>query len=245
MVKGLLKRALGAPERAVFLAASAALVVAGATRNRRAEQVVKPLIMLSVQAGLWRTRDQRSTADNALLAVATTASLIGDQLMLEEEFAPTEAEADRWIVRGASAFAVNHAAMIALALKLGAHPRAADFAMRAGGLVEGLALLATRRPHLLGPLGSYSAVLATMSAVTAAPQLSNAVEPATRRPSALELGGLSFIASDATILHRRVFLRDERARALAEGFVLASYAAAQRLLVDGLDAASRRALARG
>ncbi|MFT4048711.1 MAG: lysoplasmalogenase family protein [Solirubrobacterales bacterium] len=222
----------GEPERAVFFAASAALTAAGALRSRRTEEVVKPLVMLSIQAGLWRSRKARSASDNALLAVATTASLVGDKLMLEEEFAGDRAEADRWIVRGASAFAVNHVAMIALALKLGARPRGIDFVLRAGGLAEGLYLLATRRRHLLAPLGSYSALLASMSATMASPQLGP--------PAALGVGGMSFLASDATILHRQVFLKDEKQRAAAEAFVLASYCLAQRLLIDGLDARSRR-----
>lgn len=221
------------PERVVFVAASAALAAAGALRSKRTEEAVKPLVMLSIQAGLWRTRGERSLGDNALLAVATTASLVGDKLMLEEEFAPTEEDADRWIVRGASAFGVNHLAMIALALKLGARPRPIDFATRAVGLAEGLFLLATRRRHLLVPLGGYSNLLATMSTVTAAPQISGGSR-------SLEVGGLGFLASDATILHRRLFLKTQESRAAGEAFVLLSYCAAQRLLVDGLDAESRR-----
>lgn len=232
-------------DRAVFALATVALALAGALRSKPAEMFVKPLIMLSIQAGLWRTRQLRSPGDNALLALATTASLAGDWLMMEEEFAPTEAAADRWIVRGASAFAINHGALIALSIKLGARPQATDFALRAGGLAEGLALLATRRRQLLAPLGSYSALLASMSSVTAAPQLSEPPDATDwKLPGPLEIGGLSFIASDATILHRRIFLKSARPRAIAEAFVLATYCIAQRLLIDGLDTAARRAHAR-
>lgn len=234
MVGRMIRRMSAEPERAVFALATGALVVAGVKRSRRVETVAKPLIMLSVQAGLWRTRTERSRGDNALLAVASTAALAGDWLMMEEEFAPTEAEADSWIVRGASAFAVNHAATVTLALKRGARPRPVDFALRAAGLIEGLALLTTRRSHLLKPLGTYSALLGGMSAVMASPQL----------PRELELGGLSFLASDATILHRRIFLEDARSRAAAEAFVLASYCLAQRKIFDGLASASGNAPAR-
>ncbi len=243
MIKRLAEKIASQPERGVFVAASAALVAAGVARSKRIETIAKPLVMLSIQAGLWRTRNQRPAADNALLAVATTASFAGDWLMLEEEFAPNEKEADRWIVRGASAFAVNHVAMIALAIKLRARPRPTDFAARMPGLVEGLALLATRRHHLLMPLGSYSKLLALMSTTMAAPQLKTDSEQDSRLPGRLEIGGLSFLASDGTILHRRIFLSEERPRAAAEAFVLASYCLAQRLLVDGLDAASVRVAA--
>ncbi len=240
MIRRLAEKIASQPERGVFVAASAALVAAGVVRSKKVETIAKPLVMLSIQAGLWRKRSQRPATDNALLAVATTASFVGDWLMLEEEFAPNEEDADRWIVRGASAFAVNHLAMIALALKLGAKPRPTDFAARMPGLVEGLGLLATRRRHLLMPLGSYSKLLALMSTMMAAPQLKTEAEQGSRLPGKLEIGGLSFLASDGTILHRRIFLREERPRAAAEAFVLASYCLAQRLLVDGLDAESRR-----
>jgi len=229
MLKRLIDKLAAEPERAVFVAAATALTVAGALRSRRTEELAKPLIMLSIGAGLWRTREHRPATDNALLAVATAASLAGDWLMLEEEFAPTREAADRWIVRGASAFAVNHVSTITLALKLGARPRPTDFALRTGGLAEGLTLLATKRSHLLAPLGSYSTLLGTMSAVMAAPEVD-------RRTT---LGGLAFLASDATILHRQVFLKTESSRAVAAAFVLASYCAAQRLTFDGLAAESR------
>lgn len=239
-MKKFFSRMLAEPERAVFLAASAALSVAGAKRSKPAEVVAKPLVMLTIQAGLWRSRGERSRADNALLAVASTGALAGDVLMMQEEFAPTQAESDYWIKRGAAAFAVNHAATIALALKLGARPRAEDLVKRLPGMVEGLTVLATRRRDLLLPLGSYSKALTAMSTVVAAPQL-DAREQRSALPSGLELGGLSFLASDGILLHRRTFLRDQRSRAIAEVGVLATYAAAQRLIFDGLDAASRRA----
>ncbi len=242
-LRRLRERLAAEPERAVFVVAAAALTAAGAKRAKPVEVVSKPLVMLSLQRGLWRSRRQRTGGDNALLAVATTASLVGDVLMMEEEFAPTRQQADRWLVRGASAFAVNHLALIALSVKLGARPRPVDVAARAAGLLEGFALLASRRRHLLGPLGAYSAVLASMSAVVAAPELDAAEGRALALPGKLEAGGLAFLASDSMILHRQVFFKSEGARAAGEAFVLATYCSAQRLLIDGLDAASRRAAA--
>jgi hypothetical protein len=239
-VRKILERLTAEPERIVFAVATAALAAAGAKRSKPAETVAKPLVMLSIQAGLWRTRNQRSAVDNALLAVGSTAAFAGDWLMMQEEFASTEAESDEWIKRGATAFAVNHAATIALALKLGARPRGEDLVKRLPGLIEGLGVLATRRRHLLMPLGSYSKLLTAMSTVVAAPELTESGESASL-PGPLELGGLSFVVSDGTLLHRRVFLDDEQSRAIAEVGVLTTYATAQRLIFDGLDAASRRA----
>lgn len=223
-----------APEKALLAGASVALVVVGVKRSRPVEQVVKPLVMTAIGVGLWRTRDLRSGVDNALLGVATVASLVGDQLMLEEEFAPDQDSADAWIKKGASAFAVNHVATVSLALRHGARPGPAELLPRVAGLVEGLTLLATRRRHMLLPLGAYSKLLAVMSTVMASPQLSDGTEDSDPR-RALELGGMLFLASDATILHRQLFLgRESQAGAVAEGWVLASYCAAQALLFSGL-----------
>lgn len=232
MLARLLDKLRRNPERAVFVAAGVVTATAGARRMRWLEFLSKPLLMLSIGFGLWRTRHERSVADNALLGVATGASLAGDWLMFNEEFAETEEEADWWIVRGASAFAVNHVAMITLAVKNGARPRAQDFAIRAGGLLEGVVLLATRRRHLLKPLGRYSALLATASAVAASPELQSVEEGPSSLPGRAEIGGISFIVSDAMILHRQLFLHSERSRAAGEAFVLTTYAAAQRLLFD-------------
>lgn len=221
-------------DKAVLGGATIALVAAGVNRSRSVEQVVKPLVMGAIAAGLWKTRDQRCAADNALLGVAVGASLIGDQLMLEEEFAADQADADEWMRRGASAFAVNHVATVSLALRHGARPGVAEVAPRAIGLIEGLLVLAARRRHMLAPLGAYSKLLAVMSAVMASPQLNAGVDDSDPR-NALELGGMLFLASDATILHRQVFLgRDSEAGAVAEGWVLLSYCAAQALIFSGL-----------
>lgn len=222
------------PEKALLAGASTALVVGGVNRSKPIEQVVKPLVMTAIGIGLWRTRDQRGTIDNILLGKAAVASLVGDQLMLEEEFASDPDAADKWIRRGAAAFAVNHVATVSLALRHGARPGAAEFLPRVAGLAEGIGLLAARRPHMLLPLGGYSKLLAVMSSVMASPQLTEGTEDSDPR-RALELGGMLFLASDATILHRKVFLEKESAAgAAAEGWVLASYCAAQALLFSGL-----------
>lgn len=226
-----LKPSLRRPERAVFLAASVALTIAGARRAKGVELVAKPLVMGSIAAGLLRTANSRDRTDNALLLGAATASFVGDWFMLFEEFADNEEAADRQIQRGASSFAVNHLLLGALAVRHGARPSKSEALMRLPGLVEGGAVLGATKPQLLPVLGPYSALLATFATVLADPELSGEKEAL----SGLALGGLSFMASDGTILHRRTFMTNPTARAAAEAFVLASYVFAQALIYDGLE----------
>ncbi|MBJ7355183.1 MAG: hypothetical protein JHC98_10195 [Thermoleophilaceae bacterium] len=218
------------PERIVFLAASAALTVAGAKRAKKVELVAKPLVMGSIAAGLARTADTRDRLDNVLLFGAATASFVGDWFMLFEEFAADDEESDRQIQRGASSFAVNHLLLGALALRHGARPEKSEALMRLPGLIEGGAVIALTKPQLLPVLGPYSTLLASFATVIADPKIAGEDELL----SGLALGGLSFMASDGTILHRRTFLSNPGARAGAESFVLASYVFAQALIYDGL-----------
>lgn len=215
----------------MFLAASVALTVAGARRSKGVELVAKPLVMGSIAAGLIRSAKSRDRTDNALLLGAATASFIGDWFMLFEEFADDEEAADRQIRRGASSFAVNHLLLGALAIRHGARPSMSEALIRLPGLVEGGAVLGATKPQLLPTLGPYSALLATFSTVLADPKISGEKEAL----SGLALGGLSFMASDGTILHRRTFLTNPTARAAAEAFVLASYVFAQALIYEGLE----------
>lgn len=196
--------------------------------------------MASLQAGLLRSACNRSDVDNALLFGATSASLVGDWMMMQEEFAPTKRESDVWLKRGAACFAVNHALTTTLAVKHGARPTKQDVAMRLGSLAEAkLVLFATNRA-LFVPIAWYSAALSGMSAVMASPSLVPAGAAAGDPRRGLELGGLSFVASDGTILHRRTFFKKTSVGAGAEAFVLASYALAQMLLVDGLERLAER-----
>lgn len=228
------------PERAVFVVSAVALTVAGARRSKRAEILVKPLLMSSLQVGLMRSACHRSDVDNALLFGATGASLVGDWMMMQEEFAPTKGESDDWIKRGAACFAVNHALMTALAVKHGARPTKSNVMMRIGSVVEAkVLLLLTNRP-LYVPLASYSGLLTAMSTIVADPAIVPDDAPSGDPRRGLELGGLSFIASDGTILHRRTFFKNKPAGSAAEAFVLASYALAQMLLVDGLEKLAER-----
>lgn len=237
-----LAKSASRPERAVFVASAVALTVAGAKRSKRTETFVKPLIMASLQVGLSRSACHRSDVDNVLLFGATGASLVGDWMMMQEEFAPTPRKADVWIKHGAACFAVNHALMTTLAVKHGARPTKQDIVMRLGSLAEAKLILFATNRELFVPIAWYSAALSTMSAVVASPSLVPAEAAAGDPRRGLELGGLSFVASDGTILHRRTFFKNSGAGNAAEAFVLASYALAQLLLVDGLEAVADRSL---
>lgn len=235
-----LAKAVSRPERALFVASAVALTVAGAKRSKRTETFVKPLIMTSLQLGLARSACHRSDVDNVLLFGSAGASLVGDWMMMQEEFAPTPRESDVWLKRGAACFAVNHALITTLAVKHGARPTKQDVLLRLGSLAEAkLVLFATNR-ELFVPIAWYSAALSTMSAVMASPALIPTDAAAGDPRRGLELGGLSFVASDGTILHRRTFFKNTGAGNAAEAFVLASYALAQMLLVDGLEAVADR-----
>ncbi len=69
-----------------------------------------------------------------------------------------------------------------------------------------------------------------MSTLAADPALS--ADGSTRRM--LAVGGTLFTVSDGLIVWRRLFLNTQRPRRRAEGAVLATYAIAQLLLVEGL-----------
>ena len=66
------------------------------------------------------------------------------------------------------------------------------------------------------------------------------VVPGEERRSWLGVGGVLFTASDGLIVVRRLFIRGKAGRAAAEGVILASYAAAQLMLVEGMLALGRK-----
>jgi hypothetical protein len=84
-------------------------------------------------------------------------------------------------------------------------------------------------------------LLTTMATLAADPALAptsrtriGVVVPDSNAASRLALGGVLFTVSDALIVIRRLFVRSDRGRRIAEGGILASYAVAQLLLVEAL-----------
>nr|WP_202421932.1 lysoplasmalogenase family protein [Gordonia sp. SID5947] len=212
------------------MAASAAATVAGALHRRRAAEITKPLplVVLAVQAA--RGAPRRSAVHNALLAGALAFSFAGDRAMLLEEFTDEPSAKDRRLQVGASLFAGAQLCLTGMMFRRGTRPRPAGVLARTAILAESATVMARHRPRLLPVLGGYGNTLALMSASAGASE-----QP---QPH-LRMGGWLFLASDLTIINRRHLIHDERLAAVAEAWVLASYFAAQWLLVTSLSEPER------
>ncbi|GAB21116.1 MAG TPA: hypothetical protein DIW80_07180 [Gordonia polyisoprenivorans] len=225
--------------RLPYALAAGVASVAGAYGSRRAAALTKPvpLALLAAEVGRgWRTR---TPVDNALLGAAVAFSAAGDRAMLAEEFAPAAPEdhhtrlplahplsaKDSRLALGAALFAGAQLSYCTLLWRRGARPRVPDVAPRMLALAESAAVIGYHRPRLLSVLGPYGNTLATMSALAASAP--------TGQP-ALRVGGLLFLASDLSILNRRHLMSDPARRRAVEVWVLASYFAAQALLVGTL-----------
>ncbi|PBC51022.1 hypothetical protein CJ179_09610 [Rhodococcus sp. ACS1] len=224
-------------EHAVFAGATLATVVGAVTGRERLQRVAKPLIAPALAARVLR---RRAGTDVALLLAGLTAATVGDVFMIDPDD-------DARLVRGASAFAVMQVGYSALLLRRGARPTVPALLPRLAGWAGAAALLRGRAKEVAAPLTAYGALLGTTSTLSADPSLApgadvfaNVAVPGTDRRSWLGVGGMLFTASDGLIVVRRLFIRGERGRAAAEGAILASYAAAQLLLVEGMLALGRR-----
>ncbi len=211
-------------EHAALVTAATTTVLAAATDRHRVQRVAKPLMVpaLAVRVLRARRRGRVGDIDAVLLATGLVAATIGDAFMLRPDD-------DRRIVRGASSFAVMQLAYASVLHRHGARPTATTAAPRllAG---TGLAVLLVRKaPRVATQLSAYGMTLSAMSTLAAAPGLS--------RPSAA--GGLLFGVSDGLIAVRRTLLHGPRSRGGTEAAILATYALAQALLVEGMLALSR------
>ncbi|MFC9836845.1 lysoplasmalogenase family protein [Rhodococcus sp. NPDC127530] len=227
-------------EHAVFAGATLATVVGAVTGRERLQQVAKPLIAPALAARVLRRRADTDPADVALLLAGLTAATVGDVFMIDPDD-------DARLVRGASSFAVMQIGYSTLLLRRGARATAPALLPRLAGWAGAAALLRGRAKEVAVPLTAYGSLLGTTSTLSADPTLApgaavvaNVAVPGTDRRSWLGAGGMLFTASDGLIVLRRLFIRGERGRAVAEGVILASYAAAQLLLVEGMLALGRR-----
>ncbi|MGK2379749.1 MULTISPECIES: lysoplasmalogenase family protein [Gordonia] len=208
-----------------YLALATAATVAGAAHRRRPAALTKPLPLLFLGVDVARHAGTRSGTDNALLAGAVAFSAAGDRAMLLEEFADEPADKDRRLQLGASLFAGAQLCLTAAMMRRGARPSGRGLLARTAVLAESATVLAVHRPRLLPILGGYGNSLALMSATAAGMRPSR---------SAMRTGGLLFLASDLTIINRRHLINNPRLAAAGEAWVLASYFAAQWLLLTGL-----------
>ncbi|SNS68768.1 lysoplasmalogenase [Rhodococcoides kyotonense] len=212
--------------RMFFAGTAAATVIGAATGRDRLHRVAKPLMMPALAAGL-------STPSPTLVA-ALAAATAGDVLMLDPDD-------DSRILRGASAFAVMQACYSALLAGRGARITATAALPRAAGWAVAAGSMARRSPDVAPGLAGYGVLLATMSTLAADPRLApdatvraGVVVPGRDSRTWLAAGGILFTVSDALIVFRRLTPMSERARRLAEGAVLSTYALAQYLLVGSL-----------
>nr|WP_300499498.1 lysoplasmalogenase [uncultured Rhodococcus sp.] len=201
--------------RLTFTAAVAVTVVGAVTGADRMHRLAKPLMVPALAAGVPRMTPSLGTA----LAAAT----IGDVLLIDPDD-------DRRILRGAAAFAIMQGCYSSMLISRGARPTVIEAVPRYGGWAVAATLLARRSAAVAPGLAGYGLTLATMATLAAAPAA--APDRGTRRR--LALGGILFTVSDGLIVWRRLFLHADAPRRYAEGAILATYAGAQLLLVEGL-----------
>lgn len=215
-------------EQVVFLGASALTVAAGLTGRHTLMKVAKPVMVPALAARVWRRRHEVEPVDTALLATAAAAATAGDVILIDPD-------SEGNLLRGAAAFAVMQSAYIAELALSGARPTKAAALPRIPLLAAAGALLTAKEGRQALPLGAYGLLLSTAGTLAADP----ALRPGTT--SWLLWGGTLFTLSDSLILARRRLVTSPRGKAVTEGLVLATYAAAQFLLVEGmLDLAAKR-----
>lgn len=227
-------------EHAVFAAASAATVVGGVLGNEKVQKVAKPLMMPALAVRVLRRSRDTDRVDTALLVTGLAAATVGDVFMIEPDD-------DSRILRGAGSFAVMQAVYSAVLARHGARPTRPAVLQRIPAVLGAAGLLGATNPQVAAPLTAYGSLLATTATLAADPAVApgattvaGVAVPAADRRTWLAAGGLAFTASDGTIVVRRALLKDPRARAVAEGFVLATYALAQLSMVEGMLASARR-----
>ncbi|MFF0814991.1 lysoplasmalogenase family protein [Rhodococcus sp. NPDC003318] len=221
-------------EHVVFLGATAATVAGAVLDNEKVQMVAKPLIAPALAVRVLRRRSNRDAADTALLLGSLAAATVGDVLMIDPDD-------DTRLTNGARAFAVMQLGYSAVLARRGARPTAPALVPRLLGWLGAAGLLRARARTVAPTLTGYGAALGTTSTLSADPALApearvvaGTVVPNGDARSRLALGGLLFTGSDALIVVRRLFVRGRTGRRAVEGVVLASYAAAQALLVEGM-----------
>lgn len=218
-------------EHLIFGTASVVTVVGAVTGSERLQQVAKPLIAPSLAAGVIR---RGTNADSPLLIGGLAAATIGDILLVDPDD-------DTRLVRGATAFAGMQAAYTALLLRHGARPTVPAVAPRVVGWTAAAVLLRARARPVSTPLTAYGVTLASATSLASDPDMAPGADvvaglavPNADPRSRLGLGALLFTVSDGLIVVRRLFVRGEKGRRIAEGAILATYAAAQLFLVEGM-----------
>lgn len=216
---------------AAYLGLAAADVAACALERRGLRPCTKPLLMPALAAHLMTsTGSDRNALRRGVLA-GLAASWAGDVALLGESRACFGA--------GLGGFFSAHAAYLTGLAPLAGRPRARTALPLALAWAAGTATLWPRTGPLRIPVAGYAALLAVMAG--AAVQTSSTLpHEAARR---LAAGGLVFMASDATLAARTFLAPNPRPpiRRAADAAVMATYTAAQWLLVSGTVQATRAA----
>lgn len=231
------------PEHSVYLASSVATTVLALSGDKRLQYASKPAMAPALAARVIREyRDkQLDGIDTTLLLVGLAAATVGDVFMVD-------ADDDDRLIRGATSFGVMQSAYTTFLRQAGAKPHVATVAPQAAAAAAGSALLFWRQPAVAKPLSAYSFALGTTAAFASDPgltpgarQVAGVVVPTREDPRTwLGVGGLVFSVSDASIMARRMFLKGDTGRRLAEGLVIATYAAAHVMLIEGMLRLRRR-----
>ena len=215
--------------RSAYLAAGAVSVVAAAAGRRgdRLTRIVKPTLM-PLLAGTVLARGQRKATATVVAGLA--AGWVGDIILMGADGRSDDSRTRaRNLNRGSAAFALNQVAYIAELWRAGHRPRKSTVALRAPVLASGVVTAATGAPAALPAAVGYGSMLAGTSVLAA--------DEGETTP--LGLGGNLFVLSDGLILARQAFLTGEKPvvrvlDGLVDGLVMATYVAAQLLLVEGL-----------
>ncbi|WP_405497654.1 lysoplasmalogenase family protein [Streptomyces sp. NBC_00096] len=239
---GGVRRAL---EEGLFQAAAVGEIWAAHTGNRTLQLLTKPVAVPLLGLKAVRRRAELDPVELPVLVAGLLAAGVGDYYM-------SRSDEDDQIVRGATAFGAMQLLYAAVLTRRGSRPHPRTVVLPAAAWATATALLAARREpgrtKVPAVLAAYATTLAGTLTLAQDPRparlpgvVTRLVRPTSDPRTWLPAGALLFAASDAAILLRRTLLTDPRARAAAHVFVLASYNAAQWLLVEGFLAQSGRA----
>jgi uncharacterized membrane protein YhhN len=216
--------------RAAYLGAAAVTVFGAVTGRDRLQWIAKPLLMPLLAADTVTSDVELDPVERRLLLGSLAAATVGDVLLLDPDD-------DRRLIAGASSFAVMQTGYSLLWCKRGARPRPEIALPRVLAWVGAAGLLRAKAPNLVLPLTVYGATLGTAATLASDPALAPDAKniaglniPNADPRSRYGVGALLFTISDALIVVRRLFARDDRTRRITEGVILATYASAQYLL---------------
>lgn len=223
-------------------------LLAASTLVRRLSGSAAPAAAPQGPAPSAMTGTTATTATTATVLAGLAGGWAGDVILMGRDGRSADAATRaRNLNLGSAAFAVNQAAYIAALWRSGHRPRKNTVALRGPVLASGVLTAATGAPAALPAAAGYGSLLAATSVLAADPGRGgegsgNSTAGTTGRNPDLHgmgLGGNLFVLSDGLILARQAFLTGEKPLVrvldgLVDGLVMATYVAAQLLLVEGL-----------